>query len=80
VKSPSIGPFDKNKSTYFCFDSTICTRAWTRSSNASRFCPDAHREGEGTRKTAPVGSVERKPESLKRLPLFQAFSWQPQGV
>src|SRR5450631_3908252 len=22
-----IGPFDKNKSTYFCFDSTICTRA-----------------------------------------------------
>ena len=27
MKSPSIGPFDKNKSIYFCFDSTICTRA-----------------------------------------------------
>src|ERR1039457_5815291 len=27
AKSPSIGPSDKNKAIYFCFDSPICTRA-----------------------------------------------------
>ena len=27
MKSLSIGPFEKNKSIYFCFDSTICTGA-----------------------------------------------------
>ena len=42
MKSPSIGPFDKNKSIYFCFDSTICTRAKASNTRFAAVRPEAN--------------------------------------